>query len=517
MELIKSEIQNANWKVKNVMQFTIDDTINVPDTHLDMDQLVLVKGRVQVDETQPMVDRFQIKGNLCYQILYCASQEQNVFDSMEGKIPFVEYINADGTEEGDYIEHHVSLSDLTVTMLHSRKINLKALIGLDYQVKNSEKLEVVTGFEDMPETTHILKDALSMMCLRIQKEEMMAVETSVQLPANKPDIYQVIWKSMTLTGTQVKPGDGYVTVSGNMCVFLIYTSEDEEMPMQYVTMEIPFEQQVDNTDITEDMISGCVVGLCQYTIHIAENENGEDRQLDIQMELNVEMKLYGLEELEIVRDMYGEDQQLLPQYKKITVQHLFIRNCAKTKVIETVAMPPNHTIMQICNVEGTVSVEETMPSARGIVVEGVVVCQLTYLDKEHRGTLSSATFDLPFTYEIEIPDHQDKISYSILPYMDGITAVQHGETKLDLKAEISLEVLAFRRTLENVMLDMEVQPMDTKQKKDMAAVIGYNVKQDDTLWSIAKQHYTTVERIMEINELESEEVLPGCQLVILKN
>ena len=70
MEFNKKEIENYAWKTKNIMQFTIDDAINIPENLLDVERLVLVKGNVVVEETQAMVDRFQVKGMLHYQILY---------------------------------------------------------------------------------------------------------------------------------------------------------------------------------------------------------------------------------------------------------------------------------------------------------------------------------------------------------------------------------------------------------------------------------------------------------------
>ena len=38
----------------------------------------------------------------------------------------------------------------------------------------------------------------------------------------------------------------------------------------------------------------------------------------------------------------------------------------------------------------------------------------------------------------------------------------------------------------------------------------------DTLWDIAKKFYTTIENIMELNGLESEEVKPGDGLLLMK-
>ena len=515
MELVKRNIHNFSWKVKNAMQFTIDDTINIPENLMDMERLILVKGNVVLDDTQAMVDRFQIKGTLNYQILYSADKDNSAFDTLNGKVPFVEYINADGTNEDDYIEAHLCLNDLTVTMLHSRKISLKALVGVDYQVKENENFDAVTDVEQ-GDNAEILDGTISMMSLQLQKKERIQVDEQVEIPANKPNIYQVIWKSMALTKAQIKPADGYLMASGNLNVFLVYTAEEDNMPLQYFTMEVPFEQKITEDLSSEDMISGSVLSLDQYHITVVPDESGEDRLIDLSAEFTVEIKLYGNEEMKLVRDAYSTDVEIKPKWKTFTIQHLLLRNCAKTKVTDIVDMPKQQSVLQICNVEGSVSIDDTERPAKGIMVEGVVGTQITYLNKEENGALASVTFDIPFSYEIEINGMRDEISYSIVPFLDQITALQQSDTQIEIKAEVSLEVLAFTNEKAKAVLDVEVEPIDLERKKELPGVIGYVVKKDDTLWSIAKKYYTTVDRIKEINGLDSDQIHEGDKLIIVK-
>ena len=44
----------------------------------------------------------------------------------------------------------------------------------------------------------------------------------------------------------------------------------------------------------------------------------------------------------------------------------------------------------------------------------------------------------------------------------------------------------------------------------------YVVKPGDTLWSIAKNFYTTVEEICSLNELDGEEIQPFQPLLLVK-
>ncbi len=514
MELIKHEIKNCAWKIKNAMQFTMDDVINVPDNLMDMERLVLVKGNVVMEEAVAMTDRFHVKGSLHYQILYCADKEGNVFDSLEGKIPFVEYVNADGAKEGDYIEVHASLNDLTVTMLHSRKVSMKSLIGLDYQVKENEIFDAVTEIIDAPKA-QMLRKEISMMSLQQQEKRQMQIKEQVEIPANKPNIYQLIWKSVSVSGVQIKPADGYMMVTGDMRVFLVYTGEEENMPIQYLTMEIPFEERVMEDVCVEEMISGSFLALNDYHITVMPDENGEDRVLSLVADFTLETKLYGEDRMELVQDAYALDMELVPKWRAFHIQHLLLRNCAKTKVNDVVEMPKNQSASQICNVEGSVSIDDTERTMKGILVEGVVGTQVTYLSRENGG-LSSATFDIPFSYEIEVDGMTDDITYSIVPFFDQIQGQLLNENELELKAEISLEVLAFNNEVVNAVLDVDVMMPDEEKRKMMPGIVGYITKEGDTLWSVAKEYKTTIERLCQMNGLEKNEIKKGEKLIVVK-
>ena len=48
-------------------------------------------------------------------------------------------------------------------------------------------------------------------------------------------------------------------------------------------------------------------------------------------------------------------------------------------------------------------------------------------------------------------------------------------------------------------------------------IVGYIVKPDDTLWSIAKNNHTTIAELIHTNQLEEEEVHGGEKLLIVKS
>ena len=57
--------------------------------------------------------------------------------------------------------------------------------------------------------------------------------------------------------------------------------------------------------------------------------------------------------------------------------------------------------------------------------------------------------------------------------------------------------------------------MDYEELQKIPGIVGYIVKDGDTLWSIAKRYFTTVDDIRDQNE-GIEEVKPGDKLLIVK-
>ena len=58
--------------------------------------------------------------------------------------------------------------------------------------------------------------------------------------------------------------------------------------------------------------------------------------------------------------------------------------------------------------------------------------------------------------------------------------------------------------------------IDDEKKKMMPGIVGYIAKQGDTLWSVAKEYRTTVERLCQMNNLEKQEIKIGDKLIVVK-
>ena len=130
MELTKNRITTTNLKAAKYVEFTVDDDFNVPDVKGDIDRQIASKGQVTIENIDVMEGKARITGTVSYAILYQTDREGYSFESHDGELPFEETINADELSLGDKVSVQGVLEDLYVTVINSRKYEVRGLLGV---------------------------------------------------------------------------------------------------------------------------------------------------------------------------------------------------------------------------------------------------------------------------------------------------------------------------------------------------------------------------------------------------
>ena len=68
-----------------------------------------------------------------------------------------------------------------------------------------------------------------------------------------------------------------------------------------------------------------------------------------------------------------------------------------------------------------------------------------------------------------------------------------------------------------VIVKAQEEPFDEKRAAQQPSIILYFTQPGDTLWKIAKRYYTTIDDILENNDLsETEQIAPGSRIIITR-
>lgn len=209
MELLKKYIHMSRGKGEAVTQITLDDDFNVPDVKPDLIRIIMDRGEIRLDETSITQGHVWLKGVLKFSMLYRSDQDAGKIDSLVGEIPFQESLAMDGVNEYDSAKVTWEMEDLSLGIINSRKVSVKALVVLKATVDENYDEELVTGAEES-DRFQILNNSVTAMALLLSQKDTYRFKEEIVLPSNKPNIRQILWKSVQLRGVEMKLGENQI-------------------------------------------------------------------------------------------------------------------------------------------------------------------------------------------------------------------------------------------------------------------------------------------------------------------
>ena len=516
MELTKNRITTTNLKAAKYVEFTVDDDFNVPDAKGDIDRFIASKGQVSLEDIDVMENKVRVSGVVSYAILYQTDSDTVVFENHDGEIPFEEVINVDGVEPGDKVSVQGTLEDIYVTVINSRKYEVRGLIGVKLWVCQQVTVEGAVGIAN-GSGIECLTEKVSFTNLVASSRDIMKIKEDIEIPANKPDIGRILWDRVDFSEIESRATDMGVQISGKVLIFVVYKPEDDTAPVQYVNASREFQDTIKCDGIDESMVLDDIVNIGRGTVSVRTDGDGEDRILQVENSLNVEIKVYEDVETDLLRDMYSYSAQVDPVRRKFSYENLLMRNNAKTRVVRKERLRSSlPSILQIVNVSGYVDIDEVKPMDDAVVVEGVVKSEIMYVSSDDTRPLCQAEITSPFTYRLETVPLRPQDSIRITPTLNQISATLPGSDELEIKAIVDMGMTVFTRKEIELIEAMELAPVDMKKKAESPGIVGYIVRDGDSIWSIAKKYYSSLDSIREVNNLENDSIKKGDKLLVVK-
>ena len=123
---------------------------------------------------------------------------------------------------------------------------------------------------------------------------------------------------------------------------------------------------------------------------------------------------------------------------------------------------------------------------------------------------------LPFEQLVEVPGMSENVQFYMGHGIDQINVNLLDNSTYEVKAAVSLEVLAIKEHHYHKITDLREEPFDPEELKRQPGIMGYVVKEGEELWDIAKQYHTTVGELMQTNSMKEEKPEAGSRILIVK-
>ena len=464
MELVKKNIHMNRFKNNVATQVTLDDDFIVPDTMDDMARVILSSGDIQIESVKNQGERVLVKGKLNFQILY--RKAEGGFQTMAGHISFEEPVNIPGLEEKDYLGISWDLEDLTASMINSRKVSVKAIVtlvirvetlydaeaavdviegggsrrednswgtgdmdsgswgmGYDSEIRNGEKEALGLPADEASGGMEILRRQADVAVIAVRRKDTYRIKEDISLSGSKPSIEQILWSEIRLRGTTTKPLDGRIHIEGEVMIFAIYTGEGENTPVQWLEESIPFTGDVELPESVEGMVPSISVRLVHRELEAKPDYDGEMRDLELDAVLELDMKLYEEQQIELLGDFYSNSRELELESGEVCFDRLLSKNTGKCRIAEKVDLKSGDRVLQICHNDGTVKIDDVEIKEDSLEIDGVLEVSLLYLTSDDSEPVRAETEMVPFHYEAETPGITPDSVYQLNTGLEQMTAV----------------------------------------------------------------------------------------------
>lgn len=515
MELNTFSVHREKIKGKARTQVTFDEDYNLPDYKPDFSDLIISQGRVRVEEVKVTKGHVAVKGTLKFEILYRADQAELGVNSLEGSIGFQETLAADEAQEFDSAQVSCELEDLSINMTNSRKLGIRALLDLSAEVSEFVTEEFPSSMEN-EQTAEIKKRKVNCLQLKEEGKDHCRIHEEIELPANKPNIQELLWKQVQLQGLQTRCMDGKIQIKGDMALFLLYIGEPENRLEWYET-RIPVVCEMEVSGAHSDDICYIKSEVQEWNVQGQEDLEGEQRVVAADGLLKAEYRLYEEEEKEMLEDLYALDRVLVPRKETVTLEHLLMKNESRCKVSDNLTLEEGKKeILQICSCFGQVQTDHTEITDDGIIIEGAVHVQILYFTKEDRVPLDAVEGMLPFSYKIEVPGMKKEYRFEMNTKLELLSVMMKSSSMLELQAVADFNVIVFVPEDLDKICGVTEEELDWEALQKQPGMIGLRTKKNDTLWDIAKENHTTIDEIRKTNQIPEEPLPEGTAILILK-
>ena len=513
-ELIKTDKETYETIGRGTTQVLLEGDIIVPDIKPDIAEVLRVVAHPYIEEDKAAEDRVGFKGGLRLCIIYMAKKAEKPVHSMQDTLTFEDFINIDGVNRLSDVQTWVKLTHLEYKLINDRKVGVKAIVTVcaaAWQKQTNEILQDAVGNGLQLKTCTVTMNKSTN-----NKKDRFVIKEQLNIDRSKPDIGQILECDVTLCQKEVRAVNGGVSVKGEGAVSVLYTGEDQESIVELGEFWIPFNGVVEIDEVTQEMYPHADLTVEKIDAYVLPNEDGEDRVVDLEVTVQAVAGADETKKQDFITDAYTTHGQVEIETQNMEYMQMVGRNTTRANIKENLMLEKNMPdIMQVVKAWGTAVLDDSSVIDDRVNANGAISLQVMYIAKDDDSPVEVVEFLLPFEQTIEVMGAKAKDEAEVNVCVEKVSINMLSGREIEATATLIIETNVARKEVQQVISGIEESQEPSPRK--LYSVVVYVVQKGDSLWSIAKKYNTTVNDILQVNDIENPDLIyPGQKILILR-
>ena len=356
---------------------------------------------------------------------------------------------------------------------------------------------------------NITKEALNVNKVVCEKKEIINIQGDMIVPDSKPDILSTINTSGNVSIYKKEVMEGKIKIDGNILAYIMYLADSnaESTSNRNVANSTESSARTDNIrglntnlDFSEtfnipELESGMNVDMSP-SIKLIECKVINGRKIGIKVTLEIRMKVYSKETVEIITDLNDKNIQVLS--KKMKINSLLGDGSAKASVKENISIPNTDNLAEILNIKINLVDKDIKISYNKVLAKSEVEIKMVYLTEE--GRICTTRSRVPLVGFIDMPNIKEEniceTAYMIKNTIIKPNAIEEHSVYIEMEVEISCMVYEERE----IQMIQDMYCPGEKMNFDKTMVNTITNKQ-------CKRNVCNIREKMNVPELETGEIV----------
>ena len=471
-------LQNLIQEVQNQEQ---TQEVKLNDSMPDIGRVLGAWGQVLLRGKEWYPGEIGISGGIMAWVLYIPEDGGNI-QCVEAWMPFQTKFNFGDIGKDGTVKTKCILRSIDARSTSARRLMIRAGIGVECTATVNSQIECYCPEECNPDI-QLLRKKYPLKIPREAGEKQFALDSELTMPNSLQKIHKLLHYTLKpeISDCKVVSGKGVFRGVGNLHI-LYLTQEGEICTADF---ELPFSQY---TDLNDEYAENSEMDISPVVTNLEIDVNGDDR-LHVKASIAAQHTIYATEVIEMVVDSYSPHRVVNVQNTCVQVPAVLDSNQQQVKVV----FPMDITGCKVLDICFYPDYPVIRRSNRIAQINTPGVFQMLYIDQE--GTMQSTTGRAESQTEIDV---DEGCSLQGIANLKGKPYIGNN----DVCADIFLTVRTY--TDEGFDMVSGIEYSEPNEADDFSPSMILQRVNNATLWDIAKSCGSTVDAIVNANQLQGE-------------
>lgn len=499
----------------NLTDLIVEGDVYLPENLPNMEKIIYTNGKIKLTNCTALTNKIAVYGQLDYTILYTGGDESYITSSINGKIDFMEEIPVQGTSEGMNVSVLPSIDYIDAKIISEHKSTIKAVVNINAEVTNSHNIEYISGIESdgslQAKTSNFTYTDVA-EC----KSSQMTLNDTIILDNNVNEIYKILLFNAYPIITEKEIINDRMLIEGVCKVGVLYTENDDEKTINYVTKDFPFTHYIELNDSQNEFLNELAnidIDIQNISYELIKDENDENKILDINLDLIFKLCVYEKINKNMISDAYSTTNSLDIENSTIKVTSIvdIINNEEK---IEKTFDIEDSSVKEIYYYDACAKLSEKNIYDDNMVIDGFIDLNVIYVDSD-TGKIENTSSSLPFNMNIDLTNYDSISDIDCEISLTDTGAYRKGPNSILFEAKIQNKIKVKNNI--NVSVISNIVENEKLSNKNSPSIIFRVVQPNETLWDIAKDYNISMNYLCKTNDIDINDSLEiGKKIVITK-